>query len=118
MKVHREINVHHIVPLEEVATGEGDRLEDNRLKGQEIRNVKEIEPVSAGTTTKTRILPPQELLEQEETGIYEDLILVIQQEAFSARITWEEKKGQRIEIEIYSVLTLSDLTSEVNLGGT
>ena len=71
MKVHRGIDVHHIVLLAEAAIGEGDRLEDNRLSEQETTKVREIEWASA-ETTKTPILQPQELEVQEEIGIYED----------------------------------------------
>ena len=72
MKVHRGIDVHHIVLLAEAAIGEGDRLEDNRLSEQETTKVREIEWASAETTIKTLTLQPQELEVQEEIGIYED----------------------------------------------
>ena len=73
MKVHRGIDVHHIVLLAEAAIEEGDRLEDNRLSERETTKVREIEWASA-ETTKTPILQPQELEVQEEIGIYEDQI--------------------------------------------
>ena len=71
MKVHRGIDVHHIVLLAEAAIGEGGRLEDNRLNEQETTKVREIEWASA-ETIKTPIPQPQELEVQEEIGIYED----------------------------------------------
>ena len=71
MKVHRGIDVHHIVLLAEAAIGEEGLLEDNRLSEQGTTKVREIEWASA-ETTKTLIPQPQELEVQEEIGIYED----------------------------------------------